>query len=135
MGRHVRLMPLVGVLIWAVAFMHSLPGRAGGEAPAAGMVTVHVGCCQTPSVVGELWSGGVGGDEMPGHGSHDVASLCLAVLTALIAGGLGVGISLSLRARSAGAAGRGRPGERSAVARPPPKAGRALLTSVCVLRV
>lgn len=133
--RHVRLVPLVAVLVWAVALMHSVPARAeGGDRVAAAMAGGHFSCCPAPSLAGQLRSGGAGGDQMPGHGSHDVAHLCLAVLTALIAVVLGVGLYLSFRARSLAIV-DARPGERLAVARPPPPAGAVLLTSLCVLRV
>ncbi len=76
-----------------------------------------------------------GGDPMPGHGAGDLAHLCLAVLGALVFGALGVGFCRRRTERSSGMADAGR--LTAVVARPPPPrpAGRAVLTSLCLLRV
>lgn len=129
-------MPLVAVLVWAVALMHSLPAGAERKAPTAAIATEgHASCCPAPMTSADGMHGGnAGGEPTPGHGSHDLTHLCLAILTGLVVGVLGIALSRSWWVRHARATAGLRYGERTP-ARPPPRpAGRTLLNFVCVLR-
>jgi hypothetical protein len=136
MRRLGRVVPLVAALVGAVALMHSIPrGEEHGSSTVAAMNAGQASCCPAQmDALDQVRRGDMGGQPMPGHGPGGLAHLCLAVLTAVLAGVLGVGLGRRLHARRTGAVGRGRARERT-LARPPPRAGRTLLTSVCVLRV
>jgi hypothetical protein len=130
-ARLMRTMPMVVVLAAAVALMHSWAGA--GKLAAAATSATHMACC--PSVVNgteQVRPSGAGENPSPGHG---LAHLCLAVLSALVVGLVGGCLVRRRNGGSGSSVGMGRTGEHT-LPRPPSRpSGRALLDSVCVLRI
>lgn len=126
-------MLLLCVLAFAVLGMHHVPSltahAAMADEPASSVAMSQApggstGMLETPSA----------GDPAPGA-DHDLIHLCLAVLLAatglaLLASWLAATISTRTCVRQAGLRSSPRPGNRS-----PPRAGRSLLNSVCILRI
>lgn len=131
--RLIGLMPMVAVLAGAVALMHSLPAEADRARPAAAMTQPHAECCPTPMAPAAGISNGDDPQPMPGHGSHGLTHLCLAILAGAVAGVFGLALHLRRRAPQLHDATDNRQGE-PAPARPPPLAGRTLLNTLCILR-
>lgn len=123
---------LLCVLALAVLGMHHIPfltahAAMADDSPAAAM-------SEAPSSVSGMLEAPSAGDPAPGAG-HDLMHLCLAVLLAatglvLLASWLVATFRTRTHVRRIGARSSTHPGNRS-----PPRAGRSLLTSVCILRI
>ena len=131
--RLIGLMPMVAVLAGAVALMHSLPAEAERAKPTASMTQLHATCCPASTAPADGISSGDDRQPMPGHGSHDLTHLCLAILAGAVAGVFGLALHLRRGAPQSHDGSDSQQGERT-LARPPPLAGRTLLTTLCVLR-
>lgn len=126
-------MLLLCVLAFAVLGMHHTPfltahAAMADDSPAAAAMP------EAPSSVSGMLEPPSAGDPAPGAG-HDLMHLCLAVLLAatglvLLASWLVTTLSARTHVRRIGARSSTHPGNRS-----PPRAGRSLLTSVCILRI
>lgn len=134
--RVVRLMPIVAALTWAVALMHTLPAWAEPKAHSTRMANdEHASCCtRDMGTSAAILGTNPASPPLPGHGSHQLTDLCLAVLNGLAAVALGLILARLRRAGLARDSSRLGAG-RTAPARAPPRpAGRALLNVVCVQR-
>lgn len=118
---------LLCVLAWGVLAMHHVGAPEGGHA--GGHVAHAMG--STHSLGPVVPETGPDNQRLPG-GLEGLLHLCMAVVCAA------VGLVLLLRALDAGyvrlSPARDR-GEARQVARPPPRWGRGILHTVCVLRV
>lgn len=127
-------MPLIAAVAWAVLVMHSLPDGAGHSSPEAPAAVMH-SCCSASIETSISSQRPVISHEPASFGnvSHDMSHVCLAVLTALIAGAVATALRRSRGHSQTDPAGLRRLADGAA--RPPPRpAGRSLLNAVCVLR-
>ncbi|WP_086838391.1 DUF6153 family protein [Amycolatopsis kentuckyensis] len=130
LGKVQQVLLLCALALGVVAMHHV------GMANAAGATAMHAMADPGPQVAGAPMETGSGEHDpgLPG-GLHDVLHLCLAVLCA--AGALLLAVVVFLGAsrctvnhRRNGSRGSPGPGR----GRPPDRGGRAILTSLCVLR-
>lgn len=121
----VQQVVLLCLLAFCVTAMHHAPASAGGPDPMA-----------ATSISAATPAGDTEVGHTPGlpHGAHELLHLCLAVLTVL-GGVLLVWVLLAWHTGTGVPVHREPPGSSPVPERPPDRAGRTLLTSLCVLRV